>query len=498
MKYWGFLFLLISLKTLTFGQCFTIESVLADACGDPEGENEMVTLRVNENLDINNLVFDWPSNNFLGWCPAPAKTNQLNQTIISSCGFLLEPINGIVPAGESILVVSSVNMMVSANSFEGLTDTVYIIYQCAGNTSGHFSNLASTPRTLAVAYNGACISAQTVSYLPTNLPGGDGGAIFYDTLGIPTYYNTGCNAPLPGLNPYWSFPDAICEDYGILDLNTFLTGNATIGGTWTGDVENNNSFNPAGKLGLYTITYTVEDTNSCLGIADSTLQLVVEAPRIGRDTIEACDSIRQFGVWIFSDTLIEVNLENPNPFLCDSIVQRFYKITNANYSVNPSEVTLNSGDAFDFQLSNPSIEYEFWNQQGDTCFFPCSINEIRPENMGTYTLRISDSLSGCAQFLTIEVNLIFNSSLNIPNVFTPNNDGTNDTYKLFGKDLNFVNYQIYSRWGELIFEGNSINATWDGTFRNQDLESQFFLMKLKASGKDGRNFDQTVKIRLIR
>ena len=161
-------------------------------------------------------------------------------------------------------------------------------------------------------------------------------------------------------------------------------------------------------------------------------------------------------------------------------------------------MTLNSGDAFDFQLSNPSIEYEFWSQQGDTCFFPCSINEIRPENMGTYTLRISDSSSGCAQFLTIEVNLIFNSSLNIPNVFTPNNDGTNDTYKLFGKDLDFVNYQIYSRWGELVFKGNSINATWDGTFRNQALESQFFLMKLKASGKDGRNFDQTLKIRLIR
>ena len=52
MKYWGFLFLLISINAMTFGQCFTIESVLADACGDPEGENEMVTLRVNENLDI--------------------------------------------------------------------------------------------------------------------------------------------------------------------------------------------------------------------------------------------------------------------------------------------------------------------------------------------------------------------------------------------------------------------------------------------------------------
>ncbi|MCB0509148.1 MAG: hypothetical protein KDC82_00200, partial [Bacteroidetes bacterium] len=52
-----------------FAQCFSVESILADACGDPEGENEMVSLRVNTDLNLNNLVFDWPNNNFLGWCP---------------------------------------------------------------------------------------------------------------------------------------------------------------------------------------------------------------------------------------------------------------------------------------------------------------------------------------------------------------------------------------------------------------------------------------------
>ena len=108
-------------------QCFTIETVLADACGDPEGENEMVTLRVNDQMDIANLVFDWPNNQFLDWCPNPTTTNLLNQTIISSCGFLLEPPNGVVPAGEKLIVVTSTNMLINANSFEGLSDTIYII-----------------------------------------------------------------------------------------------------------------------------------------------------------------------------------------------------------------------------------------------------------------------------------------------------------------------------------------------------------------------------------
>ena len=84
----GFIFsFLLFIESINAQQCFTIETILADACGDPEGENEMVTLRVNQTIDINNLVFDWPNNSFLGWCPEPNKTNALNQTIANSCGF---------------------------------------------------------------------------------------------------------------------------------------------------------------------------------------------------------------------------------------------------------------------------------------------------------------------------------------------------------------------------------------------------------------------------
>lgn len=497
-KYWILILLSWGFSQTIHAQCFTIESVLADACGDPEGENEMVTIRVNTNLDINNLSFNWPNNNFLGWCPAPGITNQLNQTITSSCGYLLEPPGGIVPSGENLLVVSSTNVLINANSFEGLSDTLYIIYQCAGNTAGHFSNSANTPRTLQVSYIGTCIGDQTVSYLPTDLPGGDGGAIYYDTLGNATYYNTGCNAPVPGLNPYWSFPDIICEDFGLIDLNTRLAGNATPGGTWSGDIENNNFFNPSGKLGSYSITYTVEDTSSCLGQADSTIVFTVDDVGMGRDTFETCDSIRQFGTLITSDTIIEIRVASPNPFLCDSVVERFYKINTTNFGVTPSQITLNSGSSFNFELSNPTAPYELWSAFDDTCFFPCSLNELSPTDEGLYYIRTIDTASGCEQILSIQVQLNFNSSLDIPTAFTPNQDGVNDLYKLFGSDLNFIEFQIFSRWGELIFEGHSLNDFWDGTFKGQDLESQLFLVQIRASGKDGRKYDITKKIKLIR
>ena len=498
MKNWGILLLILGFGLHLNGQCFTIESVLADACGDPEGENEMVTLRVNQNLDINNLSVDWPNNNFLNWCPEPTKTAQLNQTIVSSCGFLLEPPGGIVPAGEKLIMVTSTNMLVNANSFQGLTDTIYIIYQCAGNTQGHFSNMGSGTRTLEIFYNGTCLGAQAVSYTPLDLVGGDGGAVYYDTLGNGTYYNTNCNAPVPGLNPFWNFPQRICNDFGVVDLNDFLSGNATTDGTWSGDTVNNNFFDPQGKLGTYTITYTVEDISSCLGTADSTLQIIVENPAIGSDTIARCDSIFQFGFWIYEDTLLEIQVASPDVYRCDSIVRRFYQINQTNFDLNPSFITINSGASFEAEITGNNFSYSYLSPSGDSCNFPCNNLELSPSSSGNYTFRIVDNDSGCEGTYTLEVALNYYSELNIPNAFTPNGDGANDVYKLYGKDIQQLKYQIFGRWGELIFEGTDFKESWDGTFKGKALASGIFLLQVEASGKDGQRYEKVQKIKLIR
>lgn len=59
-----------------------------------------------------------------------------------------------------------------------------------------------------------------------------------------------------------------------------------------------------------------------------------------------------------------------------------------------------------------------------------------------------------------EVELIECLDYNIPNVFTPNNDGTNDSFGLVteSETISFV-LRVYSRWGALVYEGSS---NWDG------------------------------------
>lgn len=59
-------------------------------------------------------------------------------------------------------------------------------------------------------------------------------------------------------------------------------------------------------------------------------------------------------------------------------------------------------------------------------------------------------------------------SLKIPNVFTPNNDSKNDTYSILnGLDLaDCTTYQIFNRWGKLVFESSQDRPIWNGKDAN--------------------------------
>jgi len=53
---------------------------------------------------------------------------------------------------------------------------------------------------------------------------------------------------------------------------------------------------------------------------------------------------------------------------------------------------------------------------------------------------------------------------NLPNVFTPNGDGDNDLYVPFPYCfVDHVDFVVYNRWGEKVFETSDPDLNWDGT-----------------------------------
>jgi gliding motility-associated-like protein len=56
-----------------------------------------------------------------------------------------------------------------------------------------------------------------------------------------------------------------------------------------------------------------------------------------------------------------------------------------------------------------------------------------------------------------------NCDVFIPTAFSPNNDGFNDLFNMINKSIKSYTLKIFNRWGELVFETNDLNSSWDGT-----------------------------------
>ena len=66
----------------------------------------------------------------------------------------------------------------------------------------------------------------------------------------------------------------------------------------------------------------------------------------------------------------------------------------------------------------------------------------------------------------------------IPNAFTPNGDGLNDTFYPVMRGVKQFELQIFDRWGALIFASNSPTNVWDGTFKGQECKQDVYNYKL--------------------
>jgi len=70
--------------------------------------------------------------------------------------------------------------------------------------------------------------------------------------------------------------------------------------------------------------------------------------------------------------------------------------------------------------------------------------------------------------------------INVPTAFSPNNDNNNDILYLVGNCMVNINFFIYDRWGQMVFESHDISHGWDGTFKGKKLDMAVFVYSLTA------------------
>ena len=254
-------------------------------------------------------------------------------------------------------------------------------------------------------------------------------------------FSTGCGTdtvlysiPVIHANPVASFSfvaDTLCELKPV-QFNATLTGISSWAwnfgdGTSTAAPPLTHTF---GKPGSYPVTLIVQDVNGC-----------------------------------GSQPAVNTVIINPMPDI-DAGPDKFFRIG--------SSVTL------DASISNPG-NYDFVWTPGTylnttTLLNPTALTDRRM----TYYITATDKATHCANTDSMVIKPI--SIVQVPNAFTPNNDGKNDLFRVLGTELvTRFNLRIFDRYGQLVFETNDKGQGWDGKRKGTDLPTGGFVYILTYS-----------------
>jgi len=87
----------------------------------------------------------------------------------------------------------------------------------------------------------------------------------------------------------------------------------------------------------------------------------------------------------------------------------------------------------------------------------------------------------------------------VPSGFTPNHDGKNDKLVPIAVGIQKLEYfQVYDRWGKLVFSTNQMREGWDGRLKGMDQDSGVFVWVVKGITNDGNVIFKKGTVMLIR
>lgn len=126
---------------------------------------------------------------------------------------------------------------------------------------------------------------------------------------------------------------------------------------------------------------------------------------------------------------------------------------------------------------------------------------IEVKQSGRYSLSISKD--GCNAYQEVDIRFVnCTNCVAIPNAFTPNNDGINDSFKpILNCPVKMYQLQIFNRWGQEVYSAATVNEKWNGTTNQGEyLEGNvyFYLLKVRFEAQGEEEYLYKGDITLIR
>jgi gliding motility-associated-like protein len=112
---------------------------------------------------------------------------------------------------------------------------------------------------------------------------------------------------------------------------------------------------------------------------------------------------------------------------------------------------------------------------------------------------IGRSADGCLDTATIYIELEpGGKDFFIPNAFTPNNDGKNDSFKPYGSSIKSIELRVFNQWGELVYETKDKNKGWDGMFKGKAQPVGVYPYGIKVTFLDNTTTTRRGTVNLVR
>lgn len=86
----------------------------------------------------------------------------------------------------------------------------------------------------------------------------------------------------------------------------------------------------------------------------------------------------------------------------------------------------------------------------------------------------------------------------VPNAFTPNGDGNNEVFMIYGEGIKYIDFKIFNRWGEQVYETTNQYGGWDGTYKGVMQNPGVYTYNVRITYLDDKEIDRKGTITLIR
>jgi len=319
--------------------------------------------------------------------------------------------------------------------------------------------------------------------------------------------------------------DSICDG---LKVNFQNASNNATNYEWSfGNDSTSSDFNPSvtySELGTYTITLIAYDT--ICNISDTAvIEIIHDEIREPRANFKsdyiACDSRLEVDFenisskanryyWDFGDGSTSTEAAPSHNFSAfqnyqvmliaeDSICQRadtIYQVisfsdTSTIPEIVPSISSCSNG-AIDISIENdrPWFIYH-WEVETKNYLGNKPKIKFNQPGIKNFSVIVTDTLCNREYVQNFELTLSeIREEIYLPNAFSPNGDGLNDSYEIFGDPCSSdANLKIFNRWGELVFESDQpYRKFWDGHIKGNPAPSGVYTFVIIDAGKKEQGY----------